>query len=99
MQPSNGAPSSEHWKVVSASFVVKENAAVVLSLDAGGAVAIDVSGGVSSVIVQVWLTGTGSPSIPARTACTKKVCSPAGRSAYSTGVVQSVNSAASRAHW
>ena len=59
----NGAPSSEHWKVVPSSLATKRNVAIVLDVGLLGAMVIVVSGRSVSAgpwMVQPWRAGPRS---------------------------------------
>src|SRR5688500_1207454 len=98
----NGAPSSEHSKVVPSSLATKRKVAIVLDVGLSGAIVMVVSGSSVSAgpwMFQPWRAGPRSTWPAGSTARTATRCQPTARSEYSTGEVHVSNAAPSRAHW
>src|SRR5918992_5949450 len=98
----NGAPSSEHSKVVPSSLATKRNVAIVLDVGLLGATVIVVSGRSVSPgpwMFQPWRAGPRSTWPVGPTARTATRWKPTARPEYCTGEVHGMNSAPSSAHW
>jgi hypothetical protein len=81
VQEENPAPSSEHWKLLPASFDVNEKLALAELVKLGGPAVIVVSGSTRS-IVQVCVAGVGSVFPAGSVARTSKVWPPSARPLY-----------------
>src|ERR687895_1740607 len=102
MHCSNGAPSSEHSKVVPSSLATKRKVAIVLDVVGSGAMVMVVSGSSVSAgawMFQPWRAGPRSTWPAGSTARTASRCQPTARLLSSNGEVQVVNAAPSSAHW
>ena len=73
MQAANAPPSITHSKVLPASVEVNSKYALALPDGSGGAEVMMVSGGVSSIIVQVYSAGVRSVLPSGSVALTLKV--------------------------
>src|ERR671914_195130 len=97
----NGAPSSEHSKVVPSSLAVKRKVAIVLDVGFVGAIVIVVTGSSVSAgpwIVQPWRAGPRSTWPVGPTARTARRCQPTARPEYEIPDSQVANGAPSSAH-
>jgi hypothetical protein len=93
----SGAPSSEHWSAASGSSTVKLNVASVLVVAMAGPEWIVTTGGVTSPLAQLQVSGVRSTAPIGPFARTSSSCSPNGTvTVY--GFEHSVNAARSSEH-